>query len=104
MKQKGTLFSGNSRKKTRGRNVGTTEFTYAKEVKSDKGFTKHTAIKHLISEDPKTGQKVYAKQGKAIEGDFVVTLRKGTTLKRIIGSKFWKEQEGVLSKARTLFG
>jgi len=44
---------------------------------SDKGFVLHKAIKHLVSIDPITGKKIYTKEGKGVEVEFIPTIKKG---------------------------
>lgn len=99
MKHKGTIFGGNNRKCTRGRTVSVASFNESKTVGKDMGFTKHEAVKHLLSTCPQTGAKMYAKQGKAKEIDFVVTLPEGSKLKTKWGMKTWIEQEATNGKA-----
>ena len=110
MKNKGKLFNGNNRKRTRGRTVSSKEFIQERKDNKgevittlvDKGFTLHEAKRHLVSTCPQTGKKVYAKQGHAKEIAFITTLPAGTPLKEKWGRKYWTEQELTDGKAENL--
>lgn len=93
---KGQIFNGNNRKNTRGRRVSVKEFTETKKIEKELGWYDYTAVKHLVSVDPRTGKEVYAKQGKAVKGTFHCSLPKDTILKgKRWGIKHWVEQEST---------
>ena len=94
MRNKGFPYAGNNRKRTNGRTLSYAELEeMGKKTKKDKGFFKHEGTKFLVSVCPQTGQRLYAKCGKAIKGDFTVTMEKGSVSKKRFGIRIHEERE-----------
>jgi len=95
MRIKGMAYAGNNRKTTPGRGISHATFRSESSTEVDKGFVKHESKKYLVSTCPQTGKKIYAKQGKAKKGKFVVTLPKDTVIISTYGIKHWREGDLV---------
>ncbi len=95
MRMKGMAYAGNNRKTTPGRGISHATFRSESKTNVDKGFFKHGSKKYLVSTCPQTGKKLYAKQGKAKKGKFVVTLPEGTVMTVTYGIKHWREGDLV---------